>query len=50
MPYVVFAFDSVNSLLPGLKLEWPIFTMALPMPGHERVKVHKIGILGGHIK
>ena len=28
----------VNSLLPGLKLERPIFTTALPIPGHERVK------------
>ena len=26
-----------SSLLPGLKLELPIFTMALPVPGHERV-------------
>ena len=31
-------FSSFNSLLPGLKLEWHIFTTALPVPGHERVK------------
>ena len=30
--------DMFNSLLPGLKLELPIFTTALPIPGHERVK------------
>ena len=28
----------INSLLPGHKLEWPIFTTAHPVPGHERVK------------
>ena len=27
-----------SSLLPGLKLEWHIFTTALPVSGHERVK------------
>ena len=26
-------------MLPGLKLEQPIFTTALPVPGHERVNV-----------
>ena len=26
-----------SSLLPGHKLEWPIFTTAHPVPGHERV-------------
>ena len=31
--------DHLNSLLPGLKLERPIFSMALPVPGHERVKI-----------
>ena len=31
-------WQRVNSLLPGLKLEWPIFTAVLPIPGHERVK------------
>ena len=31
---------ALNSLLPGLKLEWLIFTRALPVPGHERVNVH----------
>ena len=33
------AFCSIHSsLLPGLKLERPIFTTAHPVPGHERVK------------
>ena len=26
-----------SSLLPGHKLEWPIFTTAYPVPRHERV-------------
>ena len=34
-----------NSLLPGLKLKWPIFTTALPVPGHERVKKYFTGLL-----
>ena len=29
-----------HTLLPGHKLEWPIFTTAHPVPGHERVKLH----------
>ena len=32
--------NKFNSLLPGHKLEWPIFTTAHPVPGHERVKLH----------
>ena len=27
-----------SSLLPGLKLEWPVYTTALPVLGHEWVK------------
>ena len=27
----------LNPLLPGHKLEWPIFTTSHPVPGHERV-------------
>ena len=30
-------FGADSSLLPGHKLEWPIFTTAYPVPGHERV-------------
>ena len=30
--------EKFNSLLPGLKLEWHVFTTALPIPGHKRVK------------
>ena len=33
-----FIWLNINSLLPGHKLEWPIFTTAHPVPGHERVK------------
>ena len=36
-------FKIINSLLPGFKIEWPIFNMALPVPGHERVKQQKLG-------
>ena len=31
-------FSYLNSLLPGHKLEWPSFTTAHPVIGHERVK------------
>ena len=37
------------SLLPGLKLEWPIFTTALPVPGHERVKHLCLRITSSHL-
>ena len=32
-----------SSLLPGHKLEWPISTMVLPVPWHERVKLMTLG-------
>ena len=35
-------YSEHSSLLPGHKLEWPIFTAAHPVLGHERVKVHNI--------
>ena len=34
------SFYQFSSLLPGLKLELPIFTTALPVPGHERVNTY----------
>ena len=36
--HIPLPMDRINSLLPGLKLELPIFTTALPVPGHESVK------------
>ena len=35
----MFLLGHFNSLLPGHKLEWPIFTTAHPIPGHERVNI-----------
>ena len=43
------AFSMYSSLLPGHKLEWPIFTTALPVPGHERVNTNKISPTPHHM-
>ena len=40
----------INSLLPGHKLGWPIFTTAHPVPGHERVKLHYTNLMKVHHK